>query len=52
MNLRERFEETETFKQYAAIKSVTYDSFGGYFSNNYPCFWLNGAFEMFQELNK
>jgi len=48
--LRERFEKTRTFKLYSGV--ITYNEFGGYMCNGRVCFWLNGAWEMFQELNK
>ena len=52
MSLRDEFEETKTFKNYPKVKYVVFNDFGGYFCNGYSCFYLNGAWHMFQELNK
>lgn len=52
-SLREKFEMTKLFKEAnMLIGGITYKQFGGYFVDDTPYLYLNGAFEMFKEMNK
>lgn len=53
-DLRSKFEETDTFLYFDERFRVYYTNLGGYHFvlDDEPCFYLNGAFTMFQELNK
>lgn len=53
-DLRKDFEETELFIRLKDCFEVYYTNLGGYhYVNGGDCsFYLNGAFAMFQELNK
>lgn len=53
LTLREKFEMTKLFKEAdMLIGAITYKQFGGYFIDDTPYLYLNGAFEMFKEMNK
>ena len=54
IDLRSSFEETDTFLYFDEKFSVYHTNLGGYrfVLDDKPCFYLNGAFTMFQELNK
>lgn len=54
IDLRTSFEETDTFLYFDEKFRVYYTNLGGYHFvlDDEPCFYLNGAFTMFQELNK
>lgn len=53
-DLREQFEETDTFLKFDECFRIYYTNLGGYMFvlDDEPCFYLNGAFRMFEELNK
>lgn len=53
-DLREKFEETDTFLYFDEKFRVYHTNLGGYHFvlDDKPCFYLNGAFTMYQELNK
>ena len=51
--LREKFEMTKLFKEAnMLVGGITHKQFGGYFIGDTPYLYLNGAFEMFKEMNK
>lgn len=52
--LRKEFEETELFKSMDSTYFIRYSEYRGYESKHTgePFPYLNGAFKMFQELNK
>lgn len=50
LTLREKFEMTKLFKEAdMLVGEITYKQFGGYFIDDTPYFYLNGAFQMFKE---
>lgn len=49
--IRSKFERTKLFGEINnLIGGITYKQFGGYFVEDTPYLYLNGAFEMFKEL--
>ena len=51
--LRGKFEMSELFQTAnETVGDITYKNFGGYFINDTPYYYMNGAFAMFKELNK
>lgn len=51
--LRGEFEMSELFQiANETIGGITYKNFGGYFVDDTPYYYMNGAFAMFKELNK
>lgn len=52
-DLREKFEENPKIKNFMENFEVKFSNLGGYqFIDGKPCFWLNGAFEMFEDQQK
>ena len=51
--LRGKFEMSKLFQTAnKTVGDITYKNFGGYFINDTPYYYMNGAFAMFKELNK
>ena len=51
--LRGKFEMSELFQTAnETVGDITYKNIGGYFINDTPYCYMNGAFAMFKELNK
>lgn len=53
-DLRDKFEKTKVYLRFNENFNVYHTNLGGYHfsSDKKPCYYLNGALEMFQELNK
>ena len=51
--LRSEFEMSALFQTAnETVGDITYKNFGGYFIDDTPYYYMNGAFAMFKELNK
>ena len=51
--LRSEFEMSALFQTAnETVGDITYKNFGGYFINDTPYYYMNGAFALFKELNK
>ena len=51
--LRSEFEMSELFQiANKTVGDITYKMLGGYFVDDTPYYYMNGAFVMFKELNK
>lgn len=53
-DLRDQFEQTDTFLKFDECFRVYYTNLGGYHFvlDDVACFYLNGAFTMFQEFSQ
>ena len=51
--LRGKFEMSKLFQTAnKTVGDITYKNFGGYFIDDTPYYYMNGAFAMFKELHK